>query len=172
MKDSERDEQIYQEMATLRDENSVLKEKIESLANQNKELRSQTGVDKIKLEYFGPYGRADPIRFLLYHAEVNFDDVAISFEEWGERKASGRGGEFNCLPIVTVGDKEMGQTNAVLRSLGTKYGCYDPNDHLSVYYTDVILDVYADMFDACVPILFFMNDKSEEEKQEAFRQTM
>ena len=76
------------------------------------------------------------------------------------------------MPIVTVGDKEMGQTNAVLRSLGTKYGCYDPNDHLSVYYTDVILDVYADMFDACVPILFFMTDKSEEEKQEAFRVTM
>ena len=33
MKDAERDEQIYQEMATLKDENSVLKEKIESLAN-------------------------------------------------------------------------------------------------------------------------------------------
>ena len=28
------------------------------------------------------------------------------------------------------------------------------------------------MFDACVPIMFMMQDKSEEEKQESFRQTM
>jgi len=60
------------------------------------------------LEYFGPFGRADPIRFLLYHSEVKFNDVAVSFEDWGARKAGGNGGEFNCLPIVTVDGKEMG----------------------------------------------------------------
>ena len=68
--------------------------------------------------------------------------------------------------------EEQGQTNAILRSLGTKYGCYDPEDHLSAYYVDVIIDTYTDMFNATAPILFLMNDKSEEEKQEVFRVTM
>ena len=87
MKDAERDEQTYQEIATLRDENIILKEQIKSLAFQNRNLRDQKGEDKIKLEYFGPFGRADPIRFLLYHCEVDFEDVTVSFDEWGQRKA-------------------------------------------------------------------------------------
>ena len=73
-------------------------------------------------------------------------------------------GEFNCLPIVTVDDKKLGQTNAVLRSLGTKYGCYDPSDSKKAYNIDVIVDCYSDLFNACAPILFLMPDKSREEK--------
>ena len=164
MKDAERDEQTYLEIATLKDENIHLKEQVKTLAKQNKDLRIQTGDDKIKLEYFGPYGRADPLRFLLYHAEVDFEDVTVSFEDWGQRKTSGKAGEFNCLPIVTLNDQELGQTNAILRSLGTKYGCYDPEEYQNAYYVDVIIDAYTDMFDSTVPILFFMTDKSEEER--------
>ena len=81
-------------------------------------------------------------------------------------------GEFNCLPIVSIDGKRMGQTTAVLRSLGTKYGLYDPSSHQKAFYIDVIVDLWSEMFDACVPIMFMMQDKSEEEKQESFRQTM
>ena len=66
----------------------------------------------------------------------------------------------------------MGQTSAVLRSLGTKYGLYDPSDHKKAFNIDVIVDLWTEMFDACVPILFMMPDKTEEEKQEVFRKTM
>ena len=38
-------------------------------------------------------------------------------------------GEFNCLPIVSIDGKRMGQTTAILRSLGAKYGLYDPSSH-------------------------------------------
>jgi hypothetical protein len=106
--DQERDEQIYLEMATLKDENVVLKDKVQLLTKQNNEFRSKSGNPRIMLEYFGPFGRADPIRFLLYHSEVKFNDVAVSFEDWGARKAGGNGGEFSCLPIVTVNGMEMG----------------------------------------------------------------
>ena len=63
---------------------------------------------KVKIEYFGPFGRADPIRFLLYAAEVDFEDITVSQEEWQELKAFGNAGEFNCLPLVTVDGKELG----------------------------------------------------------------
>ena len=78
MQEQERDNQIYEDMSTLRDENAVLKEQIESLTTQNRVLRTKAHEEKIKLEYFGPFGRADPLRFLLYHARVEFDDVTIS----------------------------------------------------------------------------------------------
>ena len=58
--------------------------------------------EKIQLEYFGPFGRADPLRFLLYFARVDFDDVTITQEQWGSMKNTEAAGEFNCLPIVSV----------------------------------------------------------------------
>ena len=33
---------------------------------------------KPKLEYFGPFGRADPIRYLYYKAGVEFDDITVA----------------------------------------------------------------------------------------------
>ena len=33
---------------------------------------------KPKIEYFGPFGRPDPIRFLLRKANVEFDDITVS----------------------------------------------------------------------------------------------
>ena len=57
---------------------------------------------KPKLEYFtAAYARADPIRFLLYHAKVDFDDATTIPHEWERRKKAGNGGEFGTLPILT-----------------------------------------------------------------------
>ena len=41
MKDAERDEQTYQEIATLRDENIILKEQVKSLALQKEKSRTK-----------------------------------------------------------------------------------------------------------------------------------
>merc|ERR1712228_1159440 len=43
---------------------------------------------------------------------------------------------------------------------------------MAAYHADVIVDTYTDMFNSAAPILFLMQDKSEEEKQEAFRVSM
>jgi len=40
-----------------------------------------------KLIYFGVYARAEPIRILLHHAKVEYEDKRISFEEWGALKS-------------------------------------------------------------------------------------
>ena len=83
MKEQEVDEQLYLEMSQLKDENNTLKESVEHLTAQNRALRTKVNEEKIQLEYFGPFGRADPLRFLLYFARVDFDDVTITQEQWG-----------------------------------------------------------------------------------------
>ena len=98
---------------------------------------------KPKLES-GPFGRADPIRYLLYEADIEFDDVTISGNEWVQRWASGKGGEFNCLPILTFDGKELGQPSAILRKLGVQYGFYDIENISIMYQTDIVLDVFED----------------------------
>ena len=43
-----------------------------------------------KLLYFNLGGRAEHIRLLLNHAKVQFEDIRLSFEEFGKLKADGR----------------------------------------------------------------------------------
>ena len=93
------------------------------------------------------YGRADPIRFLLHHANVDFEYVGYDFAKWGELKGSGKGGEFNGLPRVTIDGKEYGQSLAILRMLGAKHGYYTPSDWQCAARVDLFLDAWVDMLD-------------------------
>lgn len=43
---------------------------------------------KYKLIYFPLEGRAEPIRWLFSLGNIPFEDVRISFEEWGKVKPS------------------------------------------------------------------------------------
>ena len=40
----------------------------------------------MKLYYFDMYGRAEPIRALLHHAKVEFEDVRLPFDEFKAMK--------------------------------------------------------------------------------------
>ena len=43
-----------------------------------------------KLYYFDIGGRAEAIRMLLHDAKVQYEDVRMSFPEFGEAKAAGK----------------------------------------------------------------------------------
>ena len=84
----------------------------------------------IKITYFQGYGRADPIRFMLSHKGVSYQDFGMTPEALGAKKASGDTGEMGGLPIVH--DIEWPQTgmqqlSAIMRLYGLKYGYY-PTD--------------------------------------------
>lgn len=106
------------------------------------------GPGKIKIEYFDAvYARSDPLRFLLHHAEVEYEFVGHSFEKWGTIKAAGLQGEFGGLPRLTIDGAEFGQSMAQLRAMGSKYGYYDPTDWKTAYLCDVVIDCFVDIHD-------------------------
>lgn len=83
-----------------------------------------------RIWYFDGYGRAEPIRLLLTHANVSWEDWPIPFKDWyhpeGKLKASMPG---NGLPQLIGKDdvKKGGATRATVRYLALKYGYY-PDD--------------------------------------------
>lgn len=118
------------------------------------------GQDNMTVEYFDAfYGRADSLRFMLHRAGAKFNYVGHSQEEWGALKSAvpQQAGEFGGLPRLTLGGKEYGQSMAILRAFGSKYGFYDPTDAISSYYADVIVDGCVDVLDsttgALLPVL-------------------
>ena len=110
-----------------------------------------TGGQVIKIEYFpGAYARPGPLVMLLKHKGAAFEQVDVSQEAWGARKAAGNVGEFGGMPIVHQGGKTRQQTNAVLRQLGIQFGYYYPNpkDWKIAGVIDMIVETYTDAFNS------------------------
>jgi hypothetical protein len=104
----------------------------------------------ITLEYFGIYGRAEPLRMLLTHAKVPFNDKRYAFPDdgsWAKRKADGQASgelQFGGMPIVSVKGHTMQQMVAILRAMGIKHGYYNVSDPKECYRADFLIECYAD----------------------------
>ena len=73
-------------------------------------------------------------------------------------KGTKAAGEFNCLPIVkffTDGDdKTLGQTAAILRYFGIRFGYYNPTDWRQTALIDPIVETWADILSAQAKIIY------------------
>ena len=98
----------------------------------------------MKLYYFDAYGRAEPIRLLLNHAGVEYEDVRYSFAEWGEIKPTGKF-EFGCMPALEKDGKIMGMSGAIMKYLAVSYDLY-PTDPDDVYQVEKLFDLVGDYF--------------------------
>ena len=66
-----------------------------------------------------------------YHGQPHVFEP-LTMEDWSAIKASGQGGEFNCLPAVVINANGRrilkGQSISLLRYYGICYGYYDPKN--------------------------------------------
>lgn len=98
----------------------------------------------MKLYYFDIYGRAEPIRMLLTHAKVEFEDIRIDKEGQEKLKAEGKL-EFGQIPVIEKPDgKWFSQSTAILRAIGSKHGYY-PADPIEGWKADSIIDSIGDI---------------------------
>ena len=125
------------------------------------------GPETVKIEYFrGSLGRAEPIRVMLHHANVDFVEDPVSFPGWGMRKVTGNTGEFGALPIVSYQGQSMQQTGAILRALGIERGYYNPRDWRQAGQIDWIVDTWGELLTANANIVLSL--KSVTTKNQEF----
>lgn len=101
--------------------------------------------------------RGEPIRMLLSHAKVKFEDKRISMEEWPSQKANMPNGQIPTLELKKCGTK-LGQSNAILRMLGKEHGYY-PEDIMKAYHCDQLIDAYLDIIGKIYKPFFLPKDK-------------
>ena len=113
---------------------------------------------KAKLHYFGGYGRAEPIRMLLAHAKIPYEDITYKHGSviLNRRKEQGLF-EFGQLPVLQMkGPRYYSQSISTLRFLGIKHKYYPPNmkDAQKAWLIDSTIDSYSDTLDAYYAAVF------------------
>ena len=97
----------------------------------------------MKLYYFDLYGRAEPIRILLDHAKVDYEDVRVSGPSWKELKEDTEKCKYGQIPILEKDGKFYSQSNSILRYLGGIHGYY-PEDLEERFRADELIDLVGD----------------------------
>ena len=75
------------------------------------------------MEYFGLHGRAAFPRMLLHYMGVTkYENIGLSFEDFGAKKAAGEMGYWGGMPMVTLPDgTKLQQTHGLVRYLAAVY---------------------------------------------------
>ena len=95
-----------------------------------------------KLTYFDfDGGRAEPIRIAMHSAGIKFDDIRLSFPEFGEKRQSL---PFNAVPVLEIDGQLVTQSTAISRYMGKMAGLY-PEDSLQALYCDEVLGALEDL---------------------------
>jgi len=79
-----------------------------------------------KLIYFGVQARAELARMLFRYANVDFEDVRITRDDWATLKQDPKT-KFGQVPILEINGKPIAQSQAIVRYLAQKFG-YLPTD--------------------------------------------
>ena len=118
-----------------------------------------------KLYYLPMYGRAEPIRILLNHAKVPFEDFRIPYPEWSTYKPKFEFGQVPALEITDADGKvtQYTQTISILRYLSIKHGYYPTDNAELAWEIDSVLACVSDLVTALVKI-FWEKDLAKKAK--------
>eukprot|EP00397_Hematodinium_sp_SG-2012_P044617 GEMP01049878.1.p1 GENE.GEMP01049878.1~~GEMP01049878.1.p1 ORF type:complete len:217 (+),score=45.83 GEMP01049878.1:179-829(+) len=125
------------------------------------------GVPLLEFTYFDFAGRGELIRLMLNAADVDFDEMTVSFSEFRrvkEDEYSLWGELFSQLPVLQHGEMKLAQTLAIAQYVSEKFICYGkltPAHRATDYmYYQAQHDLYTSMF-----TIGFTKDDSLAKKQ-------
>jgi glutathione S-transferase len=116
---------------------------------------------RYKLTYFdAAASRGEECRLALHMAGLPFEDERLSGDQWAARKEST---PFGALPVLTVDGRQLAQSNAILRFIGSQHGLH-PAEPFEAALHESVLCAVEDLRTRMGPILRI---KDEAEKKRA-----
>ncbi|XP_067008300.2 glutathione S-transferase [Anabrus simplex] len=96
---------------------------------------------KYSVTYFDVKGLAEPIRYVLAYAGVEFEDKRLNYDSWNDVKSSM---PFQKLPFLEEDGKVCNQSSAICRYLARKYGLMG-NSEWEAMLVDAAVDTITDL---------------------------
>ncbi len=113
-----------------------------------------------KLYYFPARARAEMLRFIFKQAEVEFEDIRISGEDWAKFKPTT---PYGSMPVLEVDGKMLAGSGSIQRYLAEMYGLAGSNAWENAEI-DSIVDTMNDLSQQLIKINY---EKDETRKGEA-----
>ncbi len=114
-----------------------------------------------KLTYFEPSAsRGEECRLALHLAGLSFEDERLTGVQFAARKAST---PFGALPVLTVDGRQLAQSNAILRFIGSQHGLH-PAEPFEAALHEAVMCAVEDLRMRMGPIIRI---KDEVEKKRA-----
>ncbi len=116
-----------------------------------------------KLTYFDmAASRGEECRLALHVAGQSFEDERLNRDQWAARKA---GSPFGALPVLTVDGRQLAQSNAILRFIGSQHGLH-PAEPFEAALHESLMCAVEDLRTRMAPI----NRIKDEEEKKRLRQ--
>ncbi|XP_077991526.1 hematopoietic prostaglandin D synthase-like [Glandiceps talaboti] len=119
---------------------------------------------KCILTYFNIRARAEPSRFVLAAAGVEYEDIRIERSDWPSQQNCGKY-PFQRLPILEVGGTVISESRAIARYLAQKHGLY-ATDILQQAEIDMITDATEDIYARLEKAFLEQDEKTKKELTE------
>jgi glutathione S-transferase len=120
---------------------------------------------RFKLTYFDiDGGRGEAIRLAFHIGGIEFEDVRLTFAEFGEARQSFR---FKALPVLEIDDQPVTQSNSLARYVGKLVGLY-PTDDLQALYCDE-MDAVEDLSHAIGNTFGLKDDELKQAREKLVR---
>ncbi|KAK2711959.1 hypothetical protein QYM36_010852 [Artemia franciscana] len=92
-----------------------------------------------KLIYFNLRGKAEHIRLIFVHGNIQYEDVRVEFSEWPALKPKA---PFGQLPYLEADGKQLAQSNAIARFVSKQCNLMPSSD-----WEQAQADELAELFD-------------------------
>jgi glutathione S-transferase len=121
---------------------------------------------RFKLTYFDiDGGRGEAIRLAFRIGGIEFEDVRLTFAEFGEARQSF---PFKALPVLEIDDQPVTQSNSLARYVGKLVGLY-PTDDLQALYCDEAMDAVEDLSHAIGNTFGLKDDELKQAREKLVR---
>ncbi|CAH3143812.1 unnamed protein product, partial [Pocillopora meandrina] len=119
-----------------------------------------------KLYYLDARGRAEIIRLSFVAANMEYEDIRFTREEWVKEKESGRPPLGQVPFLVTPDGKVLGQSQAIMKYV-CRIGGLSPTDSFDEAIADMIVGGVEDFFQALIKVFI---EKEEAKKTELMKE--